>query len=102
MTPPPAAPHGDPAALRDGHGAPVPAGTELHASLSWQAIDFISDLHLCQALPHTFAAFEAYLQTTPADAVFILGDLFELWVGDDMAQQPFEAHCVKVLLRTTR
>ena len=35
--------------------------------------------------------------TPRADAVFILGDLFEVWVGDDMAERGFEARCVEVL-----
>ncbi len=39
---------------------------------------------------------------TPADAVFILGDLFEVWVGDDAAQQPgFLADCAQVLGATS-
>ena len=33
---------------------------------------------------------------TPADAVIVLGDLFEVWVGDD-ARQPFERRCADVL-----
>ena len=37
-----------------------------------------------RARPRTFDAWAAHLQHTPADAVFILGDLFEVWVGDDM------------------
>jgi UDP-2,3-diacylglucosamine hydrolase len=36
------------------------------------------------AEPETFDAWKHYLATTPADAVFILGDLFEVWVGDDV------------------
>jgi UDP-2,3-diacylglucosamine hydrolase len=41
------------------------------------------------------------MQGTQADAVFILGDLFEAWVGDDAAAEPgFEAECAEVL-RTT-
>lgn len=34
-----------------------------------------------------------YLQATPADAIFLLGDIFEVWVGDDALQDPgsFEA-----------
>ena len=36
-------------------------------------------------MPRTFEAFAAHLRCTPADAVFILGDLFEVWVGDDVA-----------------
>ena len=42
-------------------------------------------------------AWERYLRSTRADAVLILGDLFETWVGDDSRQLPFEAHCVDVL-----
>ena len=75
---------------------------ELQSPAGWQSIDFISDLHLCAALPRTSAAFAQHLQTTRADAVFILGDLFELWVGDDMVQQPFEADCVATILAASR
>ncbi len=56
---------------------------ELHAALSWQSIEFISDLHLSELQPETFAAFTQYLRNTRAEAVLILGDLFEVWVGDD-------------------
>src|SRR4051812_43339285 len=62
-----------------------------------RAVDFISDLHLSEGLPATFAAWERYLARTTADAVFILGDLFEVWVGDDMRTLEFEARCVAVL-----
>ena len=71
--------------------------SELHANAAWQAIDFISDLHLAEDTPHGFDAFAAYLQQTPADAVFILGDLFEAWVGDDARFERFEARCAAVL-----
>lgn len=47
---------------------------------------FISDLHLSDAIPRTVAAFEHFITVTAndADSVFILGDLFEFWVGDDV------------------
>ncbi|MDR5771946.1 MULTISPECIES: UDP-2,3-diacylglucosamine diphosphatase [unclassified Caballeronia] len=47
---------------------------------------FISDLHLSEAIPKTVAAFEHFIEVTAsgADSVFILGDLFEFWVGDDI------------------
>ncbi|MGN9493286.1 hypothetical protein ACTMP8_24340, partial [Escherichia coli] len=47
---------------------------------------FVSDLHLSPAIPRTYAAFEHFVRVTasPANSVFILGDLFEYWVGDDM------------------
>ena len=75
----------------------LPAFFELSAPRHWRAIDFISDLHLSPAMPRTFAAWAGHLRHTSADAVFILGDLFELWVGDDARSLPFERHCVDVL-----
>jgi UDP-2,3-diacylglucosamine hydrolase len=77
--------------------AALPAFFEMQVPPHWQAIDFISDLHLCAAMPHTLAAWAAHLQHTPADAVFMLGDLFEAWVGDDMRNLTFERHCADVL-----
>jgi UDP-2,3-diacylglucosamine hydrolase len=46
---------------------------------------FISDLHLAMERPGTLAGFERFLATRPApgDRVFILGDLFDVWIGDD-------------------
>lgn len=52
----------------------------------WQTVDFISDLHLQASEPQTLAALAHYLAHTPAQALFILGDLFEVWVGDDALQ----------------
>jgi UDP-2,3-diacylglucosamine hydrolase len=75
----------------------LPAFFELAAPRHWRAIDFISDLHLSPALPRTLAAWAGHLRNTSADAVFILGDLFEVWVGDDSRDLPFERHCVDVL-----
>jgi UDP-2,3-diacylglucosamine hydrolase len=56
---------------------------EIFALPSWQCIDFISDVHLQESEPATFLAWRRYLEQSPADAIFILGDLFEVWVGDD-------------------
>ncbi len=75
---------------------------EVHAPLAWRCIDFISDLHLGADTPETFDAWAAYLQGTPAEAVFILGDLFEVWVGDDARVDGFEARCTEVLATATR
>lgn len=52
---------------------------------------FISDLHLS---PDTAAANETLLnfleRTAPsADALYVLGDLFEYWIGDDGLEHPF-------------
>lgn len=71
------------------------ASVELPPSI--ETVDFISDLHLAPELPRTLAALEGYLGRTRAGAVFILGDLFEAWVGDDSSTQPFERQCVEIL-----
>ena len=46
---------------------------------------FVSDLHLDAALPAAIAQFEEFLNgpARGVDALYILGDLFESWVGDD-------------------
>lgn len=46
---------------------------------------FISDLHLDPARPEITRLFESFLhdQARKADALYILGDLFEVWLGDD-------------------
>lgn len=76
----------------------VPPITELLAPAAWRTVDFISDLHLQAAEPETFEAWRRYMSGTPADAIFILGDLFEVWVGDDAAGEPgFAADCAAVL-----
>jgi UDP-2,3-diacylglucosamine hydrolase len=75
----------------------LPALFEFNVPDNWHAIDFISDLHLCDRMPRTFDAWASHLRGTQADAVFILGDLFEAWVGDDARTQPFERRCVDVL-----
>ncbi|MBL8287812.1 MAG: UDP-2,3-diacylglucosamine diphosphatase [Rubrivivax sp.] len=82
--------------------AALPAPPVFTAPATWRSIDFISDLHLSEAMPRTFAALAAHLDATGADAVFILGDLFELWVGDDARSQPFAARCIDLLARAGR
>lgn len=76
----------------------------LAAPAHWRCIEFISDLHLQAAMPETFSAWREYLRQTRADALFILGDLFEVWIGDDMlaarhaeSQDNFEVQCVALL-----
>ncbi len=47
---------------------------------------FIADLHLDPARPATIDLFLRFLQeqATAADELYILGDLFEVWLGDDL------------------
>lgn len=73
------------------------ASREIVAPAEWRRIDFISDLHLAENTPCGFAAWRDYLLNTRADAVFILGDLFEAWVGDDSRFEGFEASGAAVL-----
>ena len=70
----------------------------LTAPAAWQQVDLISDLHLQANEPVTFEAWRHYMAHTQADAVLVLGDLFEVWVGDDAAlQDPFLKSCAQVL-----
>ena len=46
---------------------------------------FISDLHLEASRPEIGAQFLGFLagEARDAEALYILGDLFEVWLGDD-------------------
>ena len=78
--------------------AAVPPIAQLQAPVSWRTAEVISDLHLQAGQAGTFEAWRRFMRDTPADAVFILGDLFEVWVGDDAAGEPgFAADCAAVL-----
>lgn len=48
---------------------------------------FISDLHLDRERPEIIRLFADFLitQAPEADALYILGDLFEYWIGDDQS-----------------
>jgi UDP-2,3-diacylglucosamine hydrolase len=64
----------------------------------WRSVECISDLHLQAAHAGTFRAWRRYMETTAADALFLLGDVFEAWVGDDVLEAGgFEAECAAVL-----
>jgi UDP-2,3-diacylglucosamine hydrolase len=53
---------------------------------------FISDLHLSQDRPVITKLFLRFLQeqAATADALYILGDLFEVWLGDDMVLPEYQ------------
>lgn len=74
-------------------------------------VDVISDLHLQPSEPANVRAWAGYMARTQADAVFILGDLFEVWIGDDAINAtaqgpqdaaPFERRCVQTLQAAAR
>ncbi|HSV45052.1 MAG TPA: metallophosphoesterase, partial [Ramlibacter sp.] len=76
----------------------LPRFEELQAPPRWRSVELISDLHLQAGEPATFEAWRRYLRDCRADALFILGDLFELWYGDDVAGEPgFASDCAAVL-----
>jgi UDP-2,3-diacylglucosamine hydrolase len=60
---------------------------------------FISDLHLCEERPEITASFLKFLQETAvhAHALYILGDLFEYWAGDDEMEDPHHQQVVLAL-----
>lgn len=60
---------------------------------------FISDLHLGEDQPDTLAAFEAFIAgpARGAAALYVLGDLFEYWAGDDDLDSAFPARVCEQL-----
>lgn len=64
---------------------------------------FISDLHLSPKQPGIARLFHYFLQhqAKSAEALYILGDLFETWIGDDNLT-PFNATIITALAKLTR
>jgi len=64
---------------------------------------FISDLHLCSSRPQINRCFFDFLEheARGAAALYILGDLFEYWAGDDDLDDPFNAAVAAALARLT-
>ncbi|ARB45958.1 UDP-2,3-diacylglucosamine diphosphatase [Alloalcanivorax xenomutans] len=61
---------------------------------------FISDLHLDPARPEHLAALERLLEehAGKTDALYVLGDLFEAWIGDD-DDAPFNRQAIDAFRR---
>ena len=60
---------------------------------------FISDLHLSPNTPEMVQQFKHFLSgdaVMAADALYVLGDLFDAWIGDD-DPSPFAAHIRSLL-----
>lgn len=60
---------------------------------------FISDLHLSDAAPQITRAFLRFLRDEAIEAhtLYILGDLFEFWIGDDTLDEPLNAEVAAAL-----
>ena len=65
---------------------------------------FISDLHLAEERPAANERFIEFLEgkARGADALYILGDFFEYWIGDDDLEDPFNSVMAGLLARLTR
>jgi UDP-2,3-diacylglucosamine hydrolase len=64
----------------------------------------VSDLHLTEERPEANERFIALLEEKgrAADALYILGDFFEYWIGDDDLAEPFNAIIAGLLKDLTR
>jgi UDP-2,3-diacylglucosamine hydrolase len=60
---------------------------------------FISDLHLQESHPRTGEAFFRFLleRACHADKLYLLGDIFEYWAGDDDLDTPFHQRVIGAL-----
>lgn len=60
---------------------------------------FVSDVHLQPGLPRTTDAFFAFLNSDARRTchLFLLGDLFEYWAGDDDCDDPYHARIIASL-----
>jgi len=59
----------------------------------------LSDLHLAADRTATLAAFHAFARGPARDAaaVYVLGDLFDAWIGDDQRREPYARSIVRSL-----
>jgi UDP-2,3-diacylglucosamine hydrolase len=64
---------------------------------------FISDLHLQASHPRTAEAFFRFLteRAAHAERLYLLGDIFEYWAGDDDLDDPFNASVAAALRRVS-
>jgi UDP-2,3-diacylglucosamine hydrolase len=64
----------------------------------------ISDLHLTEERPEANERFIGFIedQARSAEALYILGDFFEYWIGDDDLEEPFNAVIAGLLADLTR
>src|SRR3569833_2566323 len=62
---------------------------------------FVSDLHLQPSLPATTRAFFSFLHGHAAHArqLYLLGDIFEYWAGDDDLDSPYAQEVTTELRR---
>ena len=65
-------------------------------------VQLLADAHLHAGDSATYAAWQRTLLGSHADAIVLLGDIFEVWVGDDWGlQDPFAQQCAAVLRQSS-
>lgn len=64
---------------------------------------FVSDLHLQASHPQTCLAFDAFLDqhARASEALYLLGDIFEYWAGDDDLADPFHLKVCQAIRRVS-
>lgn len=73
-----------------------------------ESVCLLSDVHLHYAHPENFEAWVRCMHSGKAQAIVLLGDIFDVWIGDDLLteqglsgvaaqRQQFAQACVKVL-----
>src|SRR5471032_44512 len=64
---------------------------------------FISDLHLQPSQPRTTAAFLDFMarRAMHAQRLYLLGDLFEYWAGDDDIDDPYHQQIIAAIRRAS-
>jgi len=65
---------------------------------------FISDLHLSEDEPHITQLFLNFTRNTApnAETLYILGDLFEYWAGDDDYSTPFHHEIISAIRKVSQ
>lgn len=65
---------------------------------------FISDLHLCSSRPHITELFVRFINEVAVNAeqLFILGDFFEYWAGDDDIDDPAHQIIINALVKLSQ
>ncbi len=60
---------------------------------------FVSDIHLTEASPRTTRAFLDFMANaaTRTERLYILGDLFEYWAGDDDIENTYNRHVINAI-----
>jgi UDP-2,3-diacylglucosamine hydrolase len=60
---------------------------------------FVSDLHLAPARANPLAAFHRFTQgpARRAASLYVLGDLFDWWIGDDQLREPYARDVARAL-----